>query len=139
MAAGNSLHRRREDAAGAALSVPADLFLDLPGEHGAVVAQLVLELAQQQLARLGGAQPAEALQLADLALLGLLHALGLMLEIARAVFQRALLALELGQTHVQRLLLRQQALLDACDLVAAGTQLALSSAGRRDDRRGGSG
>src|SRR3954447_9533653 len=135
MPAGDPLHRRAEDAACPALGVAANLVLDLARKHGTVAAELILELAQQQLPCLTGAQAAQALQLADLILLGLLEPLGLVLEVARAVFERALLALHLGQPDIERLLLREQALLDPSDLRAAGLELGCRAGigGRRRD------
>ena len=101
--------------------------------------QLVLELAQQQLARLAGAQATQALELADLLLLGLLELRRLVLQVAGAVLERAILAVDLGQAQVQRLLLRDQPLLGPRDLGAALTQLepqlGVGLADRRDNRR----
>ena len=69
------------------------------------MAQLVLELAQQELPGLTRAQAAQALELAHLVVLGLLQALGLVLEVPRPVLERALLALELGQARIECMLL----------------------------------
>ena len=70
-----------EDAARAAVGVVAGLLLDLADQPGAVVAQLVLELAQQDLLGLPGAQARHPLELAQLLALGLL-------ELARGLSSR---------------------------------------------------
>ena len=60
VAAGHPLHAGGEDAARAPVGVAAGLLLDLADQPGAVVAQLVLELAQQDLLGLAGAQAGDA-------------------------------------------------------------------------------
>src|SRR6185437_7035550 len=101
------------------------LFLDLPDEPGAVVAQRVLELLQQDLARLAGAQTGDALELTNVLLLRLLELVRLDLEVAGAVVERALLAAHLRKLQVERLLLAEEPLLDAGQLGAAGVELGL--------------
>ncbi len=86
-------------------------------------AQLVLELAQEDLARLGGAQAGDSLELADVLALGGLQLLALVLEVAGAIGERALLAGLVLEADVERLLLAEQPLLDAADLGAALAQL----------------
>ena len=117
---GDPLHDRRQDAAGAPLGVVARLLLDLSGEPRRIVAQLVLELAHQDLLGLGRAQAADALELPHVVALGRLELLCLRVEVAGAVLERGLAAVELAQPHVERLLLGAQALLDPGDLFAAG-------------------
>ena len=72
----------------------------------------------------------------ELLLLGLLEPLGLVLQVAAAVLERALAAGQLVRAGVDRLLLGQQALLDAGDLRAALAQLGLEVVARRARRRG---
>ena len=57
MAPGHALHDGREDAPGAAVGVAAGLVLDLPHQARAVVADLVLELAEEHLPRLTRGEP----------------------------------------------------------------------------------
>ena len=72
------LHRDREDVAGAALGLALGLRLDLLQPHPGLVAGLLLDLGEQQLLGLRGAQPRDPLQLAPLDPLGLLQLLGLL-------------------------------------------------------------
>ena len=92
VAARDALHAGGEDAAGAAVGVAARLLLDLADEHGAVVAELVLELASAGSASPGSTlRPGDPLELADL--LALARALSFSawcVEVARAVLERAL-------------------------------------------------
>jgi hypothetical protein len=53
------------------------------------------------------------------------------LQVARAVLERALLALQLAEPHAERLFLRKQPLLDARDLRPAGAQLVVVGGGGR--------
>ena len=95
MAGREPLHDGREDAAGAPVGVAAGLLLHLADEPRAVVAQLVLELAHEDLLRLRRAQAGHPLELADLVALGLLELLAPVIQVARAVLERALLLAEL--------------------------------------------
>jgi hypothetical protein len=127
VAAGQPLHARRQDAAGAPVGVAARLLLDLADELRAVVAQLALELAQEQLPGLARRQVRDPLELAQVLLLGLLQPLGLDLQVAGAVLERGLAPLELVGAGVDRLLLGEQALLDARDLRPSLAQLGLQA------------
>src|SRR4051794_9372445 len=113
---GEPLHAGGEDVPRATVGLAARLFLDLVHELGAVVAQLVLELLQQDLARLPRAQARYALELTDLLALGGLELLRLGIQVARAVLQRALAATRFLQAHLEGLLFGDQAFLDARDL-----------------------
>ena len=84
------LHHRGEDAARAPVGVAARLLLDLPDHAGAVVAQLVLELAHHDLLRLPGAEAGHALELAQLPRLLSLQLLARVVEVAPPVLERAL-------------------------------------------------
>jgi hypothetical protein len=95
------------------------------------VAKLALELAHQQLARLARRQVGDPLELAQLVLLGLPVLLDLLLEVALAVLERALAALEVSRAGVDCLLLREEAFLDPGDLRAPLAQLARERLGRR--------
>ena len=66
VASGHALHAGGEDAAGAAVGVVAGLLLHLADQPRAVVAELVLQLAQEDLLGLAGAEPRHPLQLAEL-------------------------------------------------------------------------
>src|SRR5215212_5088299 len=123
MAAGNSLHHRREDVAGAAVGLLLGLLLHLANHTGAVVAELVLELSQQYLARLPGAQPGDLLELPDLVAPGLLELLAVAVDVALAVVQRPFALPELLAAQLERLLLCQHALLEPCQLRAPDAQL----------------
>ena len=85
VAARHALHAGGEDAARAPVGVALGLLLDLADQAGAVVAQLVLELAQQDLLGLAGAQAGQPLELAHLVVLRLLQLRRALLEVARAV------------------------------------------------------
>ena len=68
----------------------ARLLLHLPDQAGAVVAQLVLELAHQDLLRLAGAQAGHPLELAQLPRLLGLQLLARVVQVAPPVVERAL-------------------------------------------------
>ena len=68
------------------------------------MAQLVLELLQEDLARLARAEAGDALELAHVLLPRRLELLGLAIEVARAVLERLLLARELREAQLERLL-----------------------------------
>src|SRR5688572_20433918 len=116
MAAGDTLHDRREDVARSAVRVAAGLLLDVADHHRALVAHLVLELLEEDLLGLADAQARDSLQLPQLALARLLELLRLILEVALAVLERALPPLQLAQPDVDRLFLGQDALLRARQL-----------------------
>ena len=90
VAAGESLHAGREDAASAPVRLAARLLLHLAHELRAVVAQFVLQFAQQDLARLRRAEAGDPLELAYVFALGRLQLVGRDVEIARAVLERGL-------------------------------------------------
>ncbi len=64
VAGGDPLHADGEDVAHAAVGVALGLLLDLAHELGGLVADLVLQLFQQQLLRLRGGHAGEPLELA---------------------------------------------------------------------------
>ena len=70
----------REDVAGSAIRLAARLLIDLADQLRAVVARLVLHLAQQQLLRLGGAQARDLLELRLVLAAARLEALARLLE-----------------------------------------------------------
>src|SRR5437763_5823241 len=123
MAAGDPLHHRRQDAACLPLGVTACLLVDLADERRAVVAELLLELAQEDLASLTGAQAGDPLELADVLLLRGLELARLVVEVPLPVLEGRLAALDLADAHVEGLLLAQQPLLDTGDLRPALAQL----------------
>ena len=123
VAAGEPLHAGREDAARAAVRLAPCLLLALAHELRAVVAQLVLQLAQQDLARLARAEVGDPLELAYVFALGGLQLVGGDVEVARAVFERGLAPGQVLQAHLDRLLLGDQPLLDAGDLRTPLAQL----------------
>ncbi len=132
---GQPLHRDREDAAGTALGLALRLLLDLPQAQPGLVAGLLLDLGDEQLLRLGGAEARDPLELAPLDPLGLLQLLDLLLEVALAVVERLRPALQVGALHLERLGVAKRPLLHPRDLLAAGLELV----GRRAVGAGGSG
>ena len=77
------------------------------------------------MAGLGGGEAGDLLQLVEMAALDLLELGGLVGEVALAVVEGLLAALELAQLRLDRLHLAQRLLLHADDLLAAGAQLGL--------------
>ncbi len=112
VAGGEPLHDDGEDVADAAVGVALGLLLDLAHEPRRVVADLVLELLEQELLGLRGGQPGDALELARVAVAGG----GGLLD---ALVQELLAGVEFGGARVQGLLARDQPLLQAPDLLAA--------------------
>src|SRR4051794_19951205 len=100
-----ALHDRGEDAAGAAIGLPAGRLLDLTDEAGAVRAELVLELAQEDLPRLRRAQVGDPLELAHVLALRRLQLLRLRIEVAGTVGEAALLARCVLEADLERFLL----------------------------------
>ncbi len=84
---------------------------------------ILLDVGEQQLPGLRGAQPRDALQLASLHALGALQLVGLLGEVALAVIQRPQAPLQLGVPNLQRLGLTQGALLHSRDLGPACLEL----------------
>src|SRR5947207_2388654 len=78
------------------------LLLDLTDEPGAVGAELVLELAEQDLARLCLAEVRDPLELAQMLALGGLQLLGLGVEVAGAVGEAAFLAGRVLEADLER-------------------------------------
>src|SRR5215211_602864 len=81
MAARHPLHDSREDVPGAAVGVPLRLLLDLTDQPRALVAELVLELAEQDLLRLRCAEPRQPLELPKLFAPGLLQLVAVLLQV----------------------------------------------------------
>ena len=102
VAARHPLHDGREDAPRPPLGVLLGLVFYLANELGALVADLVLELAQQDLLGLTRAEAREALQLAQLLALRLLEGGAVLLEVALSVVEGSLG--ELGAAGAQLLL-----------------------------------
>jgi hypothetical protein len=137
VARGHALHDRGEDAPRTPVGVVARLLLHLADQPGAVVAELVLQLAHQDLLRLSGAQAGHALELAHLGALGGLQLLASVLEVALAVVERAFALVDALAVQLERALLGAQPLLEAGELGAAGPQLVVHLlAGRRRRERG---
>ena len=113
VAGGEALHDDGEDVAHAPVGVALGLLLDLADEPRRVVADLVLELLEQQLLGLRGGQAGHALERADVALVRARR------PPAARSRERALARVELGGARVERLLARRQALLEAPDLLPA--------------------
>ena len=84
VAGGEALHDDGEDVADAAVGVALGLLLDLADEAGGIVADLVLELLEQELLGLGRGEPGDALELADVALVGLVGLQHVLLELLGA-------------------------------------------------------
>jgi hypothetical protein len=99
------------------------------------VAQVVLELAHQELLRLPGAEPGHPLELAELPRLLRLQLLARVVQVAPPVLERALALHQLLRLKVERALLRAQPLLDPRDLGAAREELLLERVARPRDRR----
>jgi hypothetical protein len=125
--AGDTLHDGRKDVASQAVGVALGLLLHLADQARAVVADLVLELAQQDLARLAGTEVRDLLELADLVASCLLEGLLGVVEVAPAVVERALPVGELLPPQLEGLLARQQALLEPDELRAPGAHLLLEA------------
>jgi hypothetical protein len=128
------LHHRGQDASRAPVGVTPGLLLHLPDHAGAVVAQLVLELAHQDLLGLPGAEPGHPLELAQLPRLLGLQLLADVVQVPAAVVEGPLPLAQLLRLDGQRALLRPQPLLEARDLGAAREQLLLEPVAR--DRHG---
>jgi hypothetical protein len=120
VARGQTLHDGREDRPGAAVGVALGLLLDLPDRASLLVAQLVLELAEQDLLGLGRRQARDALQLPQLAGTGLLQLHRGDVEVALAVVEPRLAVADLREPRVDGGLLGMQALLLTRDLGPAG-------------------
>src|SRR5436305_2845022 len=116
MAAGDTLLLRRQDAARLPVGVTAGRLVDLADERRAVVAKLLLELAQEDLTSLNRAQAGDPLKLGDVLLLGGLELAQLVVEVPLPALEGRLAALDLADAHVEGLLLAQQPLLDTGDL-----------------------
>ena len=118
----------------APVGVAAGLLLDLADQAGAVVAQVVLELAHQDLLGLAGAEPGHPLELAQLPRLLGLQLLANVVQVPASVVERSLALAQLLLLDSQRALLRPQPLLEPRDLGAAREQLLLEPVAR--DRHG---
>ena len=127
------LHRDREDVARAALGLVLGLGLDLLQPQPGLMAGLLLDVGEQQLLGLRGAQPRDPLQLAPLDPLGALQLLGLLREVALAVLERLQPPLEVGALDLQRLRLPQGPLLHPRDLGPARLEL-IRGRGQRGPR-----
>src|ERR671925_189008 len=99
------------------------LLLHLTHEPRALVAKLVLQLTQEDLLGLGGAEPGEPLELAYLLPLRLLQLLPGVIEIALPIGQRALPLGQLARLQFERLLLGPQPFFEPGDLGPARDQL----------------
>ena len=99
------------------------LLLDLLQPQAGLVPCLLLDLGDQQLLRLRGAQAREPLELAALHALRLLQLLDLLGQVALAVLERLQAAIEVGPLDRQRLGLEQRPLLHPGDLLAPSAQL----------------
>jgi len=122
---GKPAHADGKDVAHAALGLELGLLVDLAQDLGRVVAGLVLDLLEEHLLGLRGAESGDALELAQVLALALLEQLALVVELAVAVVEPVVAATQLGQLDVDRLLLGDHALLDADDLAATLEQLRL--------------
>ena len=110
MAGGEPLHGDREDRAHAALGVALGLLLDGAQDLRRVVAGLVLDLLEQRLLGLAGAQAGDALQRALVLVAQMRELLLLRGEALRVRLQVALARVELGRAAVERALERLRAL-----------------------------
>jgi hypothetical protein len=118
-----ALHRHREDVPGAALRLVSRLALDLLQPERGLVACLLLDVGDEELLRLRGAQARDPLELAALHPLGAFELLGLLLDVSLAVLERARAPLDVCPPHLQGLGLPQRPLLHPRDLRAAGLKL----------------
>jgi hypothetical protein len=105
-------------------------------ERRAVVAELLLELLEEDLACLAGAEAGDALELAQLVALGGLELLGLGVEVAGAVLERALALGGLLEADAERLLLGDHPLFDASELGTPLAQLGVDLVAQRGARGG---
>ena len=96
----HALHHRRQDAAGPPVRVMPGLLLNLADESRALVTQIVLELAHEDLLGLARAQPGHPFELAHLPALRLFELLARVIEVAAAVLKRTL---PLGELLAERL------------------------------------
>ena len=129
-------HGDRQDVARAALGLRAGLGLDLLQAHAGLVLCLLLDLGDEHLLGLRGAEAGEPLQLAALDPLCLLELLGLLGEVALAVAERLRAPVDVGALDGKRLGLAQGALLHPRDLLAAGSELVGDGAVRGRGRGG---
>ncbi len=119
---GDPLHHDGEDVADAAVGVALGLLLDPAHELGRLVADLVLEVLQQQLLGLRGGDAGEPLELVLVVAAAGGDGGRLGLQRRRAILEPALAPREVGALLVERLLLAEDPLLDADDLGAALAQ-----------------
>ena len=114
-----------DEVARPALRVRAGLLLHLPHHAREVVADELLGAVEHDLLRLLDGEAGDALELAELVVLGRLRLLLELLEMALAVEEALLAPLELGQLAVDLLFLRDHPLLDLGDLGALVLELLL--------------
>jgi hypothetical protein len=124
MLRGKPLGGNGEDVARPALGLVLGLLLDPAQGQTRLVARLLLDLGDQQLLRLGGREPRDPLELAQLVLAGLLQFLGLLGKRALAVVERADPALEIFALNLDRMRVAKRPLLHPRDLCASRLQLA---------------
>ena len=125
---GDPLDRRHDDLAGAVLGLVAGAPLDRLGELDGVVLGLLADgLEEDALGVLGG-QPADALEGDDLLLVGLHQLLARPIELALAVDQLAIAALEHVGPLVELLVALEDAPLEVRELVALRPGLVLGLA-----------
>ncbi len=131
-----ALHRDGEDSAGAAFRLQLRLLLHSLQGQRRLVASLVLDLLDEDLARLGGAEAGYPLQLAQVLALCLLELGGAVLEVSLAVVERLVAPLQLAQLGLHRLQLAQRPLLHADDLGPTQVQLVVDLVRRLRGRLG---
>ena len=141
-----SLHRDGEDRAHAPLGVALGLLLDLTQPAGGVVACAVLDVAQQALLGLRGAQSGDPLQRGLLVALTQRELLALGLERPCLLVQLACAPVQLPGTFARALLEPADALLAFCRIRLRGCGVLRSRSGmvpttaqqgRHQDGRGG--
>ena len=131
MRCGQPLHRDREDVPRAPLGLVPRLALDLLQPQRGLVAGLLLDVRDEDLLGLRGAQSRDPLQFAPLDALRALELLGLLLDVALAVLEGLKPPVDVGSLHPEGLGLAQGALLHPRDLRAASLKLVAGAPRRR--------
>jgi len=122
-ARGDALQRIGDEVARAPLRLGRGFLLHLADAAGELVAHLLLRVVEYPLPRLAARHAGDPLELAAVRVLQLLHVLLQLAEVNLAVGDALLAPNELRELAVDVVLLRDHALLDLHDLVAALAEL----------------
>jgi hypothetical protein len=120
---GQPPHRDREDVAGAAVRVAPRLLVDLEQHPSRLAAGVVLNVCDQHLLRLGGGEAGEALELPALDPLLALQLVGAAVEVAFAIGECLLAALEVGELEAGGFSIVERPLLEPRDFLATGAKV----------------